>query len=477
MKSTNIAVVIWLFVAALMGMVACTSQETMPVESGDTIEGITTAPLTETETAVFTPTPTTQPTIIPSATSQPPATTPTAAPTKAPTATATVVPETAVSHLIAQAEHISVAGWSPDSEWLAYWLSTAADVDALDDPYAAPGGTLHLLNSNSGESCALPQFHTTSGEEVTLIWPADKSLIVRRWAANEQWQGQPCQPDSFVGDLTMPESPSAAANEEARLSPDGRFQITTVLQEETADHWRTLLTVLQEKEGAEITAVTWRTQADMAAGEVGGEWISPTQFFIRFAEEGPLLLDADQPGQVINVLSDLFALALPAERKSVVAAPGVLPDSFSLALVSGGVDRVQIYHADSGLVETLPYRRSASPPFSPDNQWLLLFGDGNDLWLRPIADVEGEWQRLAEEVSDFAWNSDSTEIAFSQFGPVIWQTFPQGEVIGEWATEPFISSIAGFSPNGRFLVVTGQKDMTGSWYKQALFLFDREAAD
>ncbi|MCZ7669390.1 MAG: hypothetical protein M5U34_20535 [Chloroflexi bacterium] len=72
---------------------------------------------------------------------------------------------------------------------------------------------------------------------------------MRRWAANEQWQGQPCQPDSFVGDLTMPESPSAAANEEARLSPDGRFQVTTVLQEESADHWRTLLTVLQEKEG------------------------------------------------------------------------------------------------------------------------------------------------------------------------------------------------------------------------------------
>ncbi|MCZ7669388.1 MAG: hypothetical protein M5U34_20525 [Chloroflexi bacterium] len=56
----------------------------------------------------------------------------------------------------------------------------------------------------------------------------------------------------------------------------------------------------------------------------------------------------------------------------------------------------------------------------------MMFGDGNDLWLRPIADVEGEWQRLAEEVSDFAWNSDSTEIAFSQFGPVAWQTFPQG---------------------------------------------------
>ncbi|MCZ7669387.1 MAG: hypothetical protein M5U34_20520 [Chloroflexi bacterium] len=50
-------------------------------------------------------------------------------------------------------------------------------------------------------------------------------------------------------------------------------------------------------------------------------------------------------------------------------------------------------------------------------------------------------------------------------------------MIGEWATAPFISSIAGFSPNGRFLVVTGQKEMTGSWYKQALFLFDREAAD
>ncbi|MCZ7669389.1 MAG: hypothetical protein M5U34_20530 [Chloroflexi bacterium] len=66
----------------------------------------------------------------------------------------------------------------------------------------------------------------------------------------------------------------------------------------------------------------------MAAGEVGGEWISPTQFFIRFAEEGPLLLDADQPGQVINVLSALFALAPPAERKGVVAAPGDLPDSF-----------------------------------------------------------------------------------------------------------------------------------------------------
>ena len=120
----------------------------------------------------------------------------------------------------------------------------------------------------------------------------------------------------------------------------------------------------------------------------------------------------------------------------------------------------------------MPYRRHAWPPFSPDHQWLLLHElESNDIWMRPVADVGGEWRLLATEVSNVRWNAELSEVALGRSWLVTWQTFPEGEIIGEWSTRPFETRPDGWSPDGRFLVVTGL--MIGR-YDQALFLLSRD---
>jgi hypothetical protein len=158
---------------ALIALAACSDQE----------ESVA-------ETAVATATPTILPTntaVPPMATHTPtPLPTATGTPLPSPTATATPV----IPHLYVRGAHISVGDWSPDSQWLPYWLSTDDDLADLD-AYPTPGGTLHLLHSGSKESCALPQFQRAPGGQMSLAWDEDNRLIVRDWENEVQWQGQP----------------------------------------------------------------------------------------------------------------------------------------------------------------------------------------------------------------------------------------------------------------------------------------------
>jgi hypothetical protein len=470
MKSMNIRIPIWFLVTVLVGLTACAGQESIPTD----VE--TSAPVSEgTEIAAAEQPEPASPASQPMPEIDLPAATPLPTATNTPSPTPTIIPTpTPIPNLYASGANIGLGGWSPDSQWLAYWLSTEADLLGLE-PYAWPGGTLHLLDSRSGESCPLPQFHIATWGQMSVTWESNGSLIVQNWENNEQWQGQPCQPDSFVRLAEIP-APLAEPAEDRSLSPDGRLRITLELQEEEEEHWRVMLTTLRQVGGEEITAVTWRTQATFAEDDPGGEWLSPTQFFIRLADGGPLLLDANRPGQAINVQTDLFGLARPAEDRGAVAAPGPSPDSFYLLLLSNRfyTAPIQLYHASSGLIESLPYYRPAWLPFSPDYQWLILYErDGNDFWMRRLADVDGVWQLLGEEVSNnLLWNEEVTEIALSQFYQITWQTFPEGEIIGQWSTEPLDIRAVGWSPDGRFLVGVGSPN--GGQYRQALFLFARD---
>jgi hypothetical protein len=466
----------YLLIIALTILVACAGQEAAPAASETTSAETATVTTGGKETmraenlepasSVSRPTPEID---LPTATPLPTATN-----TPLPTPTITPTP-TPIPNLYVSGAHIIVGDWSPDSQWLAYWLSTEADLAGLE-PYAWPGGMLHLLDSRSGESCPLPQFHTATWGQMSVTWESDGSLIVQDWENNEQWRGQPCQPDSSVR-LAEPPMPADEPVEDRYLSPDGRLRITLELQEEEEEHWRVMLTTLRQVGGEEITAVTWRTRAAFAEDDPGGEWLSPTQFFIRLADGGPLLLDANRPGQAINVQTDLFGLARPAEDRGVAAAPGPSPDSFYLLLLSNRfyTAPIQLYHANSNLVESLPYYRSA--PFSRDHQWLLMYGEeGNNLWIRRVNDVGGEWRLLGEGIYTYRWNAENTEITLGHdWQAVTWQAFPSGDLIGQWSTAPFFPyHLVGWSPDGRFLIALGSVDDAPWRRPQALFLFARD---
>jgi hypothetical protein len=429
--------------------------------------------------ATVTPTATILPTITavaPTATFTP---TPQPTATTTPPATATPTPTPTIPNVYARGSHIITADWSPGSQWLAYWLSTEEDMVDLE-PNTAPGGRLYLLNSSSGQSCELPQFRTTAWDQMSVAWAAESSLAVRDWQTKQQWQGWPCRPDSFVL-LAQQPVPTPTPDFYSGWSPDGRFRISTEIEAED-DETRTFLTVLGEQDGREITAVSWQAHAGLSHA-TGGDWLTPTQFFLRFARDGALLLDAARPGEVINVPVDLFGIEAPEEHGGMIGRAGPVTDSFYLLLRPGRFSSYfYLYHGQSGQVERLPYRSPSLPTFSPGNQWLLDLGEG-DLWLRPTADIEGEWRLLAEGVYDRLWRDDLTELALARYEQmdsaqgdvdllVTWLTFPDGEPIGEWPITPFSRRSMGWSPDGRFLVFVGFNEMAHR-PDQALFLFER----
>jgi hypothetical protein len=86
-----------------------------------------------------------------------------------------------------------------------------------------------------------------------------------------------------------------------------------------------------------VTEITWRNDYQ-ALGDIGlgGDWVSPSQFLIRYTlDEGALLLDGEQPGVVLPVHQEIFGLARPGADRVIIPAPGAAADSYRLLLLPG----------------------------------------------------------------------------------------------------------------------------------------------
>src|SRR5688572_26804615 len=118
-------------------------------------------------------TPTSIPTAIPSQTS-----TPSPVPTKTPESTLT--PDTLSEYVsvtpLVTAPYIEFGGWSPDSQWIAYWVSSQEDVEQPSN--YMPGGTLNFMNVTTGETCAVSQFVTPDNRTAEVSWSEEIEAII-----------------------------------------------------------------------------------------------------------------------------------------------------------------------------------------------------------------------------------------------------------------------------------------------------------
>ncbi len=436
-------------------------------------------------TAVSTPTPTMThtATAVPTTISQPTETA-VPAPTITPAATAVPAePEPPAATPAATATYFLVAGWSPNSRWLAYWASDQADIDG-QQPATMPGGTLHFHAPITRETCALPQFHTTNDREASIQWPDDGSVIVVM--PDGAYGGRPCQPEPFT--LLTNYQPPQVEYADPLLSPDGRYRIRS---DQNANEngiltYETQLAAADD--GQELIAVTWQIDERLGdySGWLGGEWVSPTQFVIYETwQQGPLLLNAERG--VVSVLTDLLKMdTIPSMGDetgfSLTARPIFSPETNTYHLLINGMGLegnfppVRLYHAENGLVETLPY---------PHIYWPLGLGgwvfldsrplvDGHETYeirMRRIEDTGGAWQLLASDVDDVIWSTDETDIVYVQGETaVFWQTFPGGEMLGQWNTSPYATRLIALSPDGRFVVATGNRP--GQW-AYGLFILEK----
>lgn len=242
------------------------------------------------------------------------------------------------------------------------------------------------------------------------------------------------------------------------------------------------MTVTATNDTQPLQRLIWRIDERLGEYGLGGEWISRDQVLIyETLAEGPLIRDIEQG--VISVLADLFGVQeIPSilDEKGyglmAIAAPGVEPDTFHLLLggvgLEGNFPSVMLYHAESGLVETLPYRAVWWKPFSANHEWLLMDErptvggyETHAIWVRRLEDTDGEWQLLASGVDSVLWTPDWTEMAFGNFSDrehlITWQTFPDAVLIGRWNTGQFWTHPVAWSPDGRHLITEG--NVPGLW--------------
>lgn len=378
------------------------------------------------------------------------------------------------------APYIEFGAWSPDSQWIAYWISSQEDVEKSTN--FMPGGTLNFMNVTSGEICAVSQFVTPDNRTAEVIWSEESQVIVVM--AKEAFAGRPCQAELYRRlNNYVPEHPLT----DPALSPDQQYHADTALISSENGILTFATTLATVGSTQSLQRVTWQIDERLGEYGLGGEWISKEQFLLHETlDQGPLIIDTEHG--IIPVLTKLLGLdEIPSIAGSeeyglrAIPLPAMETDSFHLLVHGVGLEanfpNVMLYHAENKAIETLPFRHVWREGFSPDGQWLLMderpdIGgyEAHTISIRRVEERNGHWRTIAVDVNSVLWNRDWTEMAFNSDETLIWQTFPEAERIGEWKTKPFWTYPAAWSPDGRFLLTIG--NIPGA-VEYGLFILER----
>ena len=378
------------------------------------------------------------------------------------------------------APYIEFGSWSPDAQWIAYWISSQEDVEQPTN--FMPGGTLNFRNVTTAETCAVPQFVRPDNRSAEVYWSDEMEAIVS--INQEAFSGKPCQAEPFRKlDNYVKEQPLT----DPTLSPDGKYRAATSL-ESNENGILTLTTTITAVDRAQpLQRATWRI--DERLGEYGleGEWISKAQFVLyETFDQGPLILDIEHG--IIPILTELLGLekvpSLPGVEQYgslAIPFPGMERDSFHLLVQGVGTEsnfpQIKLYHAENELVETLPFKHVWREAFSYDGQWLLMDKrpdvggyESQEIWIRRVEEMDDDWQMIASSVDSIVWANDWSEMAFNNGEQITWQTFPEAELLGKWGTGQFSAHPVAWSPDGRSLVTIGNIPGIGEY---GLFILER----
>lgn len=397
---------------------------------------------------------------------------PRATPTAAPTDTVPA-PAARLINPIVTGSSITVGGWSPDGQWLAFWR--AADGTPAQPPTAE---TLHFYSTRTGETCDCPevQHRTMLTPPRPLAWQSDGQVIA--WDGATAKRGTPCQ-GSFTPTGEAPPSGEAEA-----LSPGGSYRVATHGERAGDGQIHATTTFADARSGQLIQTIDYTHRGGEVILGLGGGWVTDRLFLIRETEErGPLLVDLEQ-GRIVAVMAELFGLQqVPSPQLGFWAAARTVAGSDIYHIVLGGAaGRLQLYHSETGQAEEVELTYAFSPTFSPDGRWLLMggfrgaVGSTFALWARPV-DPAGSPARLVAE-GDYAasWPADWTRVAMAGPGSTFSlpnvtsvYSFPEGHLLNSWATGEYRARPAAWSPDGRRLAMSG--NIPGEW-KCGLFIVE-----
>lgn len=375
---------------------------------------------------------------------------------------------------LATAAAIQLAGWSPDSRWLAYRESTLAQVEAAAG--ALPEATWMLYDALAETTCSLSDI----GPDWQLTWESPDTLLLS--SSDGIRRTAPCAPPGLASPLPATELAASTT-----ISADGAFaaQTDSLSTEAGVIHLQT--TITDRAQQSAVVQVEWSIDERLGDLGLGGEWVGPSTFLLyETLEHGPLLLETT--GVVRSVLSDLLGIRsvpsiLGPEAYGWIARPSIDTASGSFHLLLSGVGEearfplAVLFHAEDGSHETLPYRHPWSDGFAPDGRWLLMDARPDDagyeahqVWIRPLDAADGDWTLLADRLDSDLWSLDMASYAWQHGSMVGWRTFPTGDLLGEWNTAPYAARPAMISPDGCRLAAEG--NIPGA-RRSGVFVWDR----
>jgi hypothetical protein len=373
-------------------------------------------------------------------------------------------------------ERLSLAGWSPDGQWLVFWTVEPPDPGAAG--FVEFIYRLRLYHPETGERCRYDEV-TTTGYARMLDWHSDG-----RWgfqqddrflAALPCEDPEPASPGGFLtGDIPA----------DMPISPDGRYQAVTVLTAEgRVQYLETSLIDLETGEAVELlhdgrsyTSLPWRIDLPVLYENFlyrSGEWLTDRIFLIRHTyDQGPLLLSPGE--QVVQVSPELFGEPpgyQDAEGYSRFASGAPHPDgeNFHLLLGTSGRDiehlYLKLYHSETGEMEELPYRRAIAGGLFQDYLFLnpypreTFYGyeHGGGIWVRPIDPPGSPGSVLVTNMDHFQVSPDLDRLVYSHDqNRITLISFPDGEIIHSWETHGYGPGWFSWSPDGSRIATSGQ---------------------
>jgi hypothetical protein len=203
---------------------------------------------------------------------------------------------------------------------------------------------------------------------------------------------------------------------------------------------------------------------------------SPTAYPTTDATVTPIQPAVVQAAQIQSIpthATGIFGLK-QVPRESIdeyglyaTALPDFSTQTYHLILAAFGTEDkfpdIQLYHSENGLIEKLPFQETWLSGFSQDGLWLLMYSypdsGGYSILLRRVEKPDDGWHLLASDISYPNWNTNWSQVAYghTRNNQIIWQTFPEGENLGCWDTDPYNTSQIIFSPDGSTLLTLGNR--------------------
>ncbi len=459
MKQTRRSLCLAVYFLLALVHAACASPPLTDLPSLTTetpAENVTPSPL---PTQTYTP----QPTAAPAATRTPEPGTPTETP----------IPLYNIEPLVTAAPFppltfgLRFDSWSPDSQWIAYWVGERAEGHPAQ---------LAFANVLSGQACQHAEVSAQDLDSGSVLWQADGRAIAVLYPQQETLSGVPCETFAPVENIPLPDH-----NTHVYDSPDGRYRAkVSIVRLEEASFY-TDVTITDLETGQPVVTTSYIDSPHIVGRPM---WLNNELFLIGKTVDQGIHYIALPEGQVGNVFPDLLGLEAGGEEQiwRVDGHAGPATGEYHLLLVGlkgASGSPLLLYHSEIDRLEEIPFYSTwfllDGTSFSPDGKWLFVGdpfekgepGPSNDYWLRLVDPPGSTAVEITHDLGPGGLSIQAQKMAFFAYSSIHIFGFPDARLISQWNAPGYDVQSTWWSPDGSRLIAMGSDNQTGG---DALFV-------